>query len=160
MGKRIVYTNADGNCCVVHPAYYDRTRPEGETEARLLVRVIAKAIPVGTPYATIDETAIPSDRTFRNAWEQDNNGHPRVNMPRARIIHMNRIRLVRDVELAALDVLFMRAVEAGDAAEQQRIAALKQVLRDIPATFDLSVYTTPNALKAAWPTELPPRIET
>ena len=155
MGKRLVYTDASGNCCVVHPAYSDQTRPKGETEKALLARVAAKAIPEGIIYSVILETSVPIDRTFRNAWEADSKGHPKVSIEKARIIHMDHIRLVRDAELSKLDVPFMRAVESGDAAEQTRLARLKQTLRDIPQTFDLGVFSTPETLKDAWPAELP-----
>ena len=66
---------------------------------------------------------------------------------------MDAIRVVRNAELAAKDITFMRAVEAGDASEQARIASEKQVLRDIPQTLDLTT-DTPEELKAIWPIEL------
>ena len=40
-------------------------------------------------------------------------------------------------------------------AEQQRIAALKQIHRNLPQTFYLEQYPTPEDLKAAWPVQLP-----
>ena len=81
-----------------------------------------------------------------------------VNMTKARLIHMDRIRVVRNAELTAKDITFMRAVEAGDTDAQATIGTEKQVLRDIPATFDLTTgVTTPTQLKARWPTELPAR---
>jgi len=76
-----------------------------------------------------------------------------VNMSKARGIHMDKIRLVRNKQLADLDVSFMRAVETGDASELVRIASEKQALRDIPQTLDLTT-DTPEELKAIWPTEL------
>ena len=81
-----------------------------------------------------------------------------VNMTKARAIHLAEIRRVRDAELVKKDVPFMRAVEAGDTDAQATIGAEKQVLRDIPATFDLTTgVTTPAQLKTKWPTELPAR---
>jgi hypothetical protein len=35
------------------------------------VEVAAAAVPPGVPYRVIDVAAVPSDRTFRNAWECD-----------------------------------------------------------------------------------------
>ena len=81
-----------------------------------------------------------------------------VNMNKARAIHMDVIRVVRNDELDALDALFMRAVEAGDTDAQRTIAGDKQALRDIPQTFDLTA-RTPAQLKEKWPTELPPRMD-
>ena len=81
-----------------------------------------------------------------------------VNMTRARAIHLTEIRRVRNEELVKLDVPFMRAVEAGDTSAQAAVATKKQVLRDIPATFDITTgITTPELLKAKWPAELPAR---
>lgn len=94
--------------------------------------------------------------TFRDAWE-DTGTSVQVSMLRARVIHMDRIRQARDPALKELDISYMQALEAGDSPEQQRIATLKQALRDLPTTFDLNIYPTPKALKAAWPAELPPR---
>ena len=81
-----------------------------------------------------------------------------VNMTKARAIHLTEIRRVRNAELVAKDITFMRAVEAGDTSTQATIATEKQVLRDIPATFDITTDAgTPGLLKAKWPTELPDR---
>ena len=80
-----------------------------------------------------------------------------VNMTKARVIHMDAIRVVRNAELAAKDIPWMKAVEAGDTSAQATIATEKQTLRDIPATFDLTDAATPEALKGKWPAELPAR---
>jgi hypothetical protein len=81
-----------------------------------------------------------------------------VNMTKARAIHLTQIRRVRDAELVKEDITFMRAVEAGDTSAQSTVATKKQVLRDIPATFDITTgVSTPELLKAKWPAELPAR---
>jgi len=81
-----------------------------------------------------------------------------INMTKARAVHLTEIRRVRNEELVKEDVTFMRAVEAGDASAQAAVATKKQTLRDIPATFDITTgVTTPEALKARWPSELPAR---
>ena len=81
-----------------------------------------------------------------------------VNMDKARVIHMDKIRVVRNAELVKEDVTFMRAVEDGDTDAQATIKTKKQTLRDIPATFDITTdVDTPEKLKAKWPTELPAR---
>lgn len=101
---------------------------------------------------------LPSDRYFRNAWECQQSTVI-CNMEKARAIHMDAIRQVRNIELVKLDILYLRVVEMGNQPEQKRLATLKQTLRDIPQTFDLSIFTTPEELKAAWPSQLPPRRE-
>jgi hypothetical protein len=75
-----------------------------------------------------------------------------------RAFHMDKIRVARNKELEAKDITFMRAVEAGDTDAQATIGTEKQVLRDIPATFDITTgVTTPDQLRGKWPTELPAR---
>ena len=56
----------------------------------------------------------------------------RINMDKARKIHMDNIRVVRNQELALRDIAFIRAVEANDQAAQNVIRARKTKLRDIP----------------------------
>jgi len=81
-----------------------------------------------------------------------------INMSKARAIHLTEIRRVRNAELVKEDVNMLKAIEGGDASAQSTVATKKQVLRDIPATFDLTTgVTTPEALKAKWPSELPAR---
>ena len=60
MNQRIIYPADDGGVCVIVPA------PQcGLT----IEQIAAKDVPVGKPYKIVDVTDIPSDRTFRNAWE-------------------------------------------------------------------------------------------
>ena len=103
-----------------------------------------------------NDSECPLDRTFRKAWVEKVLGEVDVDMPKARGVHMDVIRKARNIELAAKDITFMRAVEAGDTSAQATIATEKQTLRDIPQTFDLTT-DTPEQLKAKWPSELPAR---
>ena len=72
-----------------------------------------------------------------------------INMPKARGIQMDKIREVRNKELAKKDIEFMKALEADDGSHTA-IATEKQVLRDIPQTFDLTTDTV-EQLKELWP---------
>ena len=94
-------------------------------------------------------------RTRDGAWGMGPDGFPIVDMPKARIVQMDLIRVVRDEQLKVLDDLQARAVGRGDDVERINLEQQKQVLRDLPTTFDLTAHTTPNELKAAWPIELP-----
>ena len=81
-----------------------------------------------------------------------------VNMTKARAIHLTEIRRVRNEELVKEDINMLKAIEAGDTSAQSTVATKKEVLRDIPATFDITTdVTTSDQLKARWPTELPAR---
>ena len=60
MDKRIIYPNDDGGVSIIIPA------PECELT---IEEIAAKDVPAGKPYKIVDVTDIPSDRTFRAAWE-------------------------------------------------------------------------------------------
>lgn len=57
--KRIVYRKEDGGLAIVVPA-----------DCGLSIDEIAKrSVPKGIPYKVVDVSSVPSDRTFRDAWE-------------------------------------------------------------------------------------------
>ena len=60
MNQRIIYPTDDGGVAVIVPA------PEcGLT----IEEIAAKDVPAGKAYKIVDVSDIPTDRTFRNAWE-------------------------------------------------------------------------------------------
>ena len=59
MNQRIIYPTNDGGVAVIIPADCGLTIEE----------IAAKDVPAGKPYKIVDVSDIPSDRTFRNAWE-------------------------------------------------------------------------------------------
>jgi len=153
--KRCIY-EIDGRVVQLIPAYQDSTRPPGMTDDEYLAEAISRTVPPGARRRIIDGEDAPADRTYREAWRLSDSAASgvTVDMPHARAIHLDRIRVARDADLRRLDVQYLRAIEADDTAAQQRIAAAKQALRDIPQTLDLDGYATPEALGAAWPKEL------
>ena len=64
MTQRIIYPTDEGGVAVIVPA------PECLQE-RTIEEIAAKDVPAGKPYKIVDVADIPSDRTFRNAWEVD-----------------------------------------------------------------------------------------
>ena len=161
--RQIVERMTGGWLKIHTPAYNDQTREKnypGDTDDALIQRVINRH--EISDYFIIDDAtpavdAFLQNRDFRDAWEAPTD-ELAVNMTKARVIHVDRIREVRNAELAKLDIPWMKAVEAGDTSSQATIATEKQTLRDIPATFDITTgVTTPEALKLKWPTELPAR---
>jgi hypothetical protein len=90
------------------------------------------------------------DRSFRNAWKWEG-GKVDVDMPKARDIHMARLRTARDKKLEETDKL-IAALDNGPVPAELRTK--RQKLRDLPQTTDLSTATTPDELKAIWPDEL------
>jgi len=64
MTQRIIYQNDNGGVSVITPA----------PNCGLTIEQIAKKdVPTGKPYKIVDGSEVPSDRTFRNAWEVDVN---------------------------------------------------------------------------------------
>ena len=184
MVKLITWVDLQGRYRITSPAYNDDKRPAGETEDACLERTWAKlvakggyGIPADHPHNYVEDVDLkakeetlggtsfryrgkPDDAGRRDgkegAWEMDTDGTPKVNMVKARVVHMDRIRVIRDRELAAKDISFMRAVEDGNTDAQATIKTEKQNLRDIPQTFDITTgVDTPEKLKAKWPDGLP-----
>jgi len=60
--NRIIYPNDDGGVSIIVPA------PEA-LETMTIEEIAAKDVPTGKPFKIVDVSDIPSDRTFRNAWE-------------------------------------------------------------------------------------------
>lgn len=102
----------------------------------------------------IDPADVPKDRTFRDAWGHD----LRVDIPRARDIIRQKMRVMRAAILAEMDVGYQRADEAGDTKAKAEIAAKKTAWRDITKHPSIEKANTPDALKALLlPEALPPR---
>jgi len=60
VNQRIIYPTDEGGVAVIVPA------PEcGLT----IEEIAAKDVPQGKPYKIVDAADIPTDRTFRGAWE-------------------------------------------------------------------------------------------
>jgi hypothetical protein len=152
-GERIVYLNPETSRVTVVVPVPSAQAPD-ESDADFVARVAAQVVPEGVSHSVVDVGDLPGDRTFRNAWALAD-GAIDVDMPAAREMHMDVIRIDRDKALETLDVTFMRAVESGDTDAQAAVAAEKQVLRDIPQTFDLSPHANADDLNAAWPDGLP-----
>ena len=58
--SKILFQNPDGSLSVIHPT--------GELP---IEDVCQKDVPAGTPYLIVEDDVIPSDRSFRGAWEAD-----------------------------------------------------------------------------------------
>jgi hypothetical protein len=105
-----------------------------ETEDEFIARVAARSVPAdATNVRVVDESEIPGDRVFRDAWK-DAGGKLDVDFAKAQEITKERLRRERAPLLEVLDVQFMRAVETG--ADTTAIVAEKQRLRDLPALAD------------------------
>ena len=133
--SRIIYTNSDGTVSIITPA--------GDVNDAI------KDVPSGLSYEIVEDSVIPTDRSFRNAWKQ-NSKTIETDMTKAKEIHKTNIRTARVPKLAELDIEFQKALETG--ADTSTIVAKKQTLRDAPAASGISTAASEADLKAQWDT--------
>ena len=61
---KIIYKNESGGVSILHPT--------DEALSFMTIDEIAKKdVPTGLPYKIVDDSEIPTDRTFRDAWTVD-----------------------------------------------------------------------------------------
>ena len=60
INPRIIYPTPEGGVAIIIPA------PDCGLTAE---QIAAKDVPAGVPYRIVEADTIPTDRTFRNAWE-------------------------------------------------------------------------------------------
>ena len=106
----------------------------------------------GKSIAATDAT-VPSDRHFRNAWTLSGSTITE-DVTAAKVIFKDKIREVRTPLLAAEDVVYMKALEAGDSDAQAASVATKKKLRDAPAASAITNASSISALKSAWDTDV------
>ena len=131
--SKIIYTNSDGTVAIIHQT--------GDVNDAI------KAVTSGLSYEIVEDSAIPSDRSFRNAWKQ-NSKTIETDMTKAREIHKTNIRNARTPKLTELDVEFQKALETS--ASTTDIVSKKQALRDAPADSGIASADTEAKLKAQW----------
>ena len=128
---KILLKNPDGSVAILTPILdYGLTLDE----------IIAKDVPAGIPYEIVDDSTIPTDRTFRNAWKHDLT----IDIPKAQEITKNRLRAERKPLLESLDVEVMKNI--ANTAALQEIEVEKQRLRDI--TLQVNNLITVEELKS------------
>ena len=115
--------------------------------------------PEVTGYRRIDESEIPKDRSYRDALTDDG-GKLAHDMPRARALHLGKLRRQRVDKLADLDRQFTLATaamldddeaKANEAKARAKVIERKrQKLRDMPTAVApaLDAATDTDALKA------------
>jgi len=120
LSEIIVYSNPDDltRVCTICPS--------GELSIEELI-----SRHVTTPFIITTPSELPKEDCFYEAWSLID-GQIVVNIHKAKDIVRQKIRKDRIPELTKLDVLYMRAIELGDASKQLEIASQKQKLRDLP----------------------------
>jgi len=120
--KKIVYKTDNGIAVIT---------PTKEGLAIFGIEGVAeKDVLDGAEYKIIEDTELPKDRVFRNAWNYD----LKEDIPKSKEIWKDKLRADRKPLLAALDVDSMRAIE--DAKDTVAIIAEKNRLRDITLLVD------------------------
>ena len=141
MAQLIIHEGEDGGVVVVFPT--------GETTMEY---IIANDIPQGIPYAVIEDTDIPADRTFREAWAATNldSEDPSLVVEdydiSLEVAHELR-RKARSAEFAPHDEVIMKQIPGNDmvAAEEARAtirAKYDGIQADLDATPDVDSIKT------------------
>ena len=141
--KKIIYTRADGGVSIVSPAMANQLATE--TEAEFMARIQARVVPVDAINPQIvDESAIPVDRTFRNALKQT--GSALIHdMPTCRQIQEKRIEDARKHKMQE----FLLRAELGE-----NVVTEKAAIQAINARTLCATAQTPEELKTIMPTIL------
>lgn len=133
---KIVYQNQKGGLSVIYPT--------GELS---IEEVAAKDVPNGASYAIVEDAAIPSDRTFRDAWKMGN-GTVNIDLPKAKAIAHDMRRANRAAEFAPYDDIIAKQIPGMDATAAE---AARQVIRDkyVEMQDAIDDADSPTAIKAA-----------
>lgn len=69
--QRIIYQAVDGSVSILIPAKdcIDQLVAQTGDSRTALLLIADKDVPAGLPYWIVDTDTIPTDRTFREAWE-------------------------------------------------------------------------------------------
>lgn len=95
-----------------------------ETEDEFVARIAAKDAPAGaTDVQIVDAEAVPTDRTFRNAWKA---GNKRVdhNIDKCKTMAHEKRREKRDAEFKPHDEIIMKKIPGKDASAAETARAV------------------------------------
>ncbi len=134
--KRIIYKNTEGGVSVIVPA---------NNSDLTIEEIAAKDVPEGITFDIVETVTVPSDRTFRSAWDI-NASAVVTDMPKAKVIAHDMRRVLREEEMAPYDDIVMKQVPGSDAGAAE---ASRAQLRTKYATMqtDIDAATTPEELK-------------
>ena len=103
--------------------------------------------------ADASTVTVPANRDFRGAWSLSGSVISE-DLTKAKEIFKDKIREVRGPLLEAEDVVYMKALEAGDTDAQAASVTAKNALRDAPAASAITNASDIAGLKAAWDTDV------
>lgn len=119
-----------------------------ETEDEFVARIAAKDVPADAiDRQFVDEFAIPTDRTFRNAWKAGT-GNVEHDIPKCKELAHNMRREKRVAELAPLDDIIAKQIPGNNF---QQVEAQRQVIREKYASMQTAIDAAQDvaAIKAA-----------
>jgi hypothetical protein len=128
----ITYPQPSGQVAIVIPT--------GDVTASI------KDVPEGVEYKIVESVDIDND--YFNAYEFDAELGAKVNIEKAKAIHLDKFRAARAPKLLKLDIEFMKAVEVNDEGNKSAIIADKIALRDVTLT---ELPDNIVGIKATWP---------
>ena len=123
------------------------------TDKPFTVQEVAdKDVPDGVSYSIVENSTVPTDLSFRDAWVGVGIGTTGAtiteDITKAKEIHKKNIRLARASKFIDLDIEYQRATETS--ADTSAIVAKKQALRDAPAASGITTAANVTELKAQW----------
>lgn len=147
--SKIIF-NYEGTISIIHPT------PEA-LQIMTIEQIAEKDVPVGvSTYSIVEDSVIPTDRTFRNSWVGvgigTTGGIISEDMTKAKELHKAKIREARADKFTALDIEYQRATETS--ADTSAIVTKKQALRDAPAASGIATASNTTELKAQWDTSI------
>ena len=130
--KIIVYRQGTGIAVITPTNDKVIKNKDGSVTNIIGLDLAMKDIPEGAEYKIIEDSELPKDRIFRNAWNYD----LKEDIPKSKEIWKEKLRADRKPILEKLDVDFMRAMEENDEVLMLDITKAKQVLRDVTQLVD------------------------
>ena len=123
---KIIYKNSDGTVDIITPV--------GDVNAAI------KDVPSGVSYEIVDDSKIPTDRTFRNAWVKGS-GEVTENLTKSKALAHEIRREKRASEFKPHDEIISLNIPGQDtaAAETARVA-----IRDKYGTMQTEIDNSPN----------------
>ena len=151
----IIYNDPETGILVEMFPCLNATNPA--TNKPFTVQEIAdKDVPDGVSYSIVEDSSVPTDLSFRDAWKGVGIGTTGAtvteDITKAKEIHKTNIRLARASKFTDLDIEYQRAIETS--ADTSAIVAKKQALRDAPAASGITTAANVTDLKTQWDTSI------
>lgn len=133
---KIIYTNKNGGISVVHPT--------GELSVE---EVAAKDVPDGVPFEIVEDNAIPSNRTFRDAWVMGT-CCVELDLEKCKEIGHDKRRKMRAEEFQPYDDVIAKQIPGSDTVEAE---LARQSIRDKYSNVQRAIDAadTPDKIKVA-----------